>query len=88
MKMTSALEEQNESNELSKYVSDYGLPFENLEQLNTITIEQFVNELKSRKKAKQKIKENQAKASLNKPPVDNRNKMGKYGSKKDKTLKK
>ena len=38
----SALEEQNESNDTSKYDSDDALPYENLEQLDTITIEQLL----------------------------------------------
>ena len=77
----SALGEQNVSSEPSKYDSDDALPYENPEQLDSITIEQFVNELKRRKKAKEQKQENHVNSSLNKPPVDNPNKKGK----KDKT---
>ena len=49
-----ALEEQNAINKPREYDHDDALPYDNLEQIDTITIEQFVNELKRRKKAKGK----------------------------------
>jgi len=74
-------EEPNYGHEPSEYDYDDIVPYDNLEQLDTITIEQFVNELKRRKKAKGQQKETTKKTKGSSLPVSKGNTKSKIAKK-------
>ena len=78
------LEEDTDDHEPSEYYDTDTLPNENIEQMDTITIEQFVNELKRRKEAKEQKKNFSKKNTSSKSAFhkDNKKSLNKKSTKK------